>query len=119
MSVGIDPLVAVLNDMRVIDGYHNLYYASYKYKFRNIISKEIEKNDFLKGYYDDWGNRVYAFYNDKNKLEINFLEAKKIGASYVISGFEIQNLNLKLEKKFLVILLLFIAPVTVLSLFRW
>ena len=90
MSVGIDPFVAVLNDMRVIDGYHNLYYASYKYKFRNIISKEIEKNDFLKGYYDGWGNRVYAFYNDKNNLEINFLEAKKIGASYVISGFEVK-----------------------------
>ena len=99
MSVGIDPFVAVLNDMRVIDGYHTLYYASYKYKFRNIISKEIEKNDFLKGYYDGWGNRVYAFYNDKNNLEINFLEAKKIGASYVISGFEIKNSNLKLEKK--------------------
>jgi len=99
MSVGIDPLVAVLNDMRVIDGYHNLYYASYKYKFRNIISKEIKKSDFLKGYYDGWGNRVYAFYNDKNNLQINFLEAKKIGALYVISGFEIKNSNLKLEKK--------------------
>ena len=77
MSVGIDPLVAVLNDMRVIDGYHNLYYASYKYKFRNIISKEIEKNDFLKGYYDDWGIEYMLI--TKNKLEINFLEAKKIG----------------------------------------
>jgi hypothetical protein len=55
--------------------------------------------NFLKDYYDGWGNRVYAFYSDKNNLEINFLEAKKIGASYVISGFEIKNSNLKLEKK--------------------
>ena len=99
MSVGIDPLVAVLNDIKVIDGYHNLYYADYKYKFRNIISEEIKNNEFLKEYYDGWGNRVYAFYNDKNNIKINFLEAKKIGASYVISGFKIKNVNLQLIKK--------------------
>ena len=32
MSVGIDPLVAVMNDIKVIDGYHTLYYLHYKYK---------------------------------------------------------------------------------------
>ena len=99
MSVGIDPLVAVLNDIKVIDGYHNLYYADYKYKFRKIISEEIQNNEFLKGYYDGWGNRVYAFYSDKNNLRLNFLEAKKIGASYIISGFKIKNEKLKLIKR--------------------
>ena len=78
MSVGIDPLVAVLNDIKVIDGYHNLYYADYKYKFRNIISEEIQNNEFLKGYYDGWGNRVYAFYSDKNNLRLNFMISSQI-----------------------------------------
>ena len=69
MSVGLDPLVAVMNDIKVIDGYHNLYYANYKYKFRKIISKEIDDNNFLRGYYDGWGNRVYAFYMTKITLK--------------------------------------------------
>ena len=99
MSVGIDPLVAVMNDIKVIDGYHTLYYLHYKYKFRKIISEEIKDNEFLKDYFDGWGNRVYAFYNDKENLKINFLEAKKIGASFVISGFHIKNNKLKLIKK--------------------
>ncbi len=99
MSVGIDPLVAVMNDIKVIDGYHTLYYLNYKYKFRKIISEEIKDNEFLKDYFDGWGNRVYAFYNDKENLKINFLEAKKIGASFVISGFHIKNDKLKLIKK--------------------
>ena len=88
-----------MNDIKVIDGYHTLYYLHYKYKFRKIISEEIKDNEFLKDYFDGWGNRVYAFYNDKENLKINFLEAKKIGASFVISGFHIKNNNLKLIKK--------------------
>ena len=99
MSVGLDPLVAVVNDMKVIDGYHTLYHASYKKEFRKIIAKEVDKNNFLIGYYDVWANRVYAFYNDKNNLLLNFKESKNLGASFVVSGFEIKSENLKLVKK--------------------
>ena len=99
MSVGVDPLVAVVNDIKVIDGYHTLYYLNYKYKFRKIIRKEIEKSSFLKEYYDGWGNRVYAFYNNKDNLQLDFLKAKEIGAGYIISGFEINNKNLHLRER--------------------
>ena len=99
MSVGLDPLVAVVNDMRVIDGYHTLYHAYYKKKFRKIIAEEVDRSNILIGYYDNWANRVYAFYNDKNNLLINFKEAKNLGASFVISGFKIKSENLKLIKK--------------------
>ena len=34
MSVGLDPMVAVMNDIKVIDGYHTIYPLSYKIKFR-------------------------------------------------------------------------------------
>ena len=61
-----------------------------------IIEKELEKNDVLKSYYDGWGNRIYAFYNEPNNLLINFNEAQKLGAEYVISEFMINNDNLKL-----------------------
>ena len=96
MSVGIDPMIAVMNDIKVIDGYHTIYPMEYKKKFRKIIAAELEANDTLKDYYDNWGNRVYVFFNDKNNLLLNFIEAKNIGATYVISAFSIKSINLEL-----------------------
>ena len=95
MSVGLDPMIAVMNDIKVIDGYHNLYPLSYKFKFIKIIEKELEKNTDLKNYYDSWGSRVYAFYNNQNNIMLNFQAAKKIGADYVISKFPIENNELE------------------------
>jgi len=95
MSIGLDPMIAVMNDLKVIDGYHTLYPKNYHKKFRKIISKELEKNESLKNYYDFMGNRVFVFYNDKNNLLTNFKEAKILGAEYVISSFKIQSANLE------------------------
>ena len=96
MSVGLDPMVAVMNDIKVIDGYHTIYPLSYKIKFRKIIEKELDQNIELKNYYDDWGSRVYAFYNDKNNILLDFQSAKLLGADYVISRFPINNNKLKI-----------------------
>ena len=96
MSVGLDPMIAVMSDIKIIDGYHNIYPLNYKIKFRKIIESELENNIKLKKYYDNWGNRVYAFYNDQNNLLLNFQYAKKLGADYVISKFPIKNSELKI-----------------------
>ena len=96
MSVGLDPMIAVMNDIRVIDGYHTIYPLNYKIKFRKIIERELEKNIKLKNYYDNWGSRVYAFYTDKNNIMLNFQSAKKLNADYVISRFPIKNHELKI-----------------------
>ena len=96
MSVGLDPMIAVMNDIKVIDGYHAIYPLSYKIKFRKIIESELEKNIYLKNYYDGYGSRVYAFYNDKNNIMLNFQSAKTLGADYVISKFPIKNDDLKI-----------------------
>ena len=96
MSVGLDPMIAVMNDIKVIDGYHTIYPLSYKMKFRKIIERELDKNVKLKNYYDQWGSRVYAYHNDKNNILLNFQEAKKLSAEYVISGFPIKNNELEL-----------------------
>ena len=48
MSIGIDPMASVMNNIRVVDGYHNLYSLKYKLKFRKIIEKELDKNNELK-----------------------------------------------------------------------
>lgn len=91
MSIGLDPMVAVMNNIKTIDGYHTLYPLKYKYQFRKIIELELNKNKKLKNYYDNWGSRVYAFIENSNNIQINFSEAKKIGADFVISKFKLSN----------------------------
>lgn len=101
LSIGYDPMIAAMNGINVIDGYHTIYPESYKIKFRKIIEKELQKNSKIKNYYDNWGSRVYAFISDSKNIELNFLEMKKIGAKYVISQYSIDNENIQLiSKKF-------------------
>tara|TARA_Y100000590_G_C15516662_1_gene937619 strand:- start:149 stop:1033 length:885 start_codon:yes stop_codon:yes gene_type:complete len=96
MSVGLDPMIAVMHDISVIDGYHAIYPMSYKIKFRKIIEKELENNLELKNYYDNWGNRLYAYYNDKNNIRLDFKYAKMLGADFIISRFPIKSDELKI-----------------------
>tara|TARA_B100000575_G_scaffold294187_1_gene308502 strand:+ start:2011 stop:3600 length:1590 start_codon:yes stop_codon:yes gene_type:complete len=96
LSLGIDPMIAIANNLATIDGYHNIYPLEYKKKFRLIIEKELQKNTKLKKYYDNWGSRVYGFISDPNNIEINFKQAKNLGADYVISAYNLDNENLML-----------------------
>ena len=96
MSIGLDPMIAVMSNIYVIDGYHTQYPKNYKAEFRKIIKNELEKNTYLKKYFDDWGSKLYAFYDDENNLEIDFNHAKSLGAFFVLSNFIINNENLKL-----------------------
>ena len=89
-------MITAMSDIKVINGYHTLYPLSYKKRFKKIISQEPDSNIKLKNYYDTWGSRVYAFYNDKNNIMLNFRSAKKLSAEYVISGFPIINKELKM-----------------------
>ena len=91
ISIGLDPMAAVVNDISVIDGYHSLYPLSYKLKFRKVIEKQLNYYQDVKKYYDDWGNRVYTFVTDPKIIKINFLQAKLLGAEYVISKYSISN----------------------------
>ena len=89
-------MIAIANDIATIDGYHNIYPLSYKKKFRAVIENEIEKNNDFKKYYDNWGSRIYAFVIDPSNVSINFIEAKNLGAKYVISKYDLSSNRLKL-----------------------
>ena len=91
ISIDLDPMVAVMNNIKVIDGYHNLYPLNYKLKFRKIIEKQLDYYQPLKKYYDDWGARVYTFVEDPEIIRIDFLQAKFLGSEYVISKYSISN----------------------------
>ena len=96
MSINLDPMVAVMNDINVIDGYHALYPLAYKKKFREIIKDELENNESLRNYYDNWGSRVYVFSSNPENVLVDFKQAKKIGAKYVISKNSIKNTYLEI-----------------------
>lgn len=116
-SLGIYPAVALYNGFYTIDGYRFNYPLEYKHEFREIIEKELNKDDNLKKYFDNWGSRCYIFSSelgknylyiktkDKkvNNLKLDTKQMKKIGAEYLFSAVEIVNYkdnNLLFEKKF-------------------
>jgi hypothetical protein len=88
ISIGLDPMIAPMNEVVSIDGYYTLYPLSYKNEFRDIIRKSIlptGKSD----YFEKWGSRLYVFYNDINSVD--FCSAYSLGARFVISKVSIQN----------------------------
>ena len=91
VSIGLDPMVAVMNNIKVLGGYYNLYPLSYKLKFRKIIEKQLDHYENFREYYDTYGQRVYTFVHDPKVIKINFVEAKLLGADYVISKYPISN----------------------------
>ncbi len=115
-SLGIYPCVAQVYGYYVIDGYSDNYPLEYKYRFRKIIEKELEKDPVIKDYYDNWGSRVYVFtakrpddYGAKRQnfvyedLEIDTSLMYEMGCRYIFSAGEIANperLNLKFLSTF-------------------
>ena len=91
----VDPMVAVMNGIYTLDGEHNLYPLSYKRKFYKIIKNELDNDLKFSNYYLKWGHRVYAFVADPKNIKIDFQEAKKQGANFVISKYIVDNKNLE------------------------
>tara|TARA_B100000123_G_C25628514_1_gene383352 strand:- start:164 stop:664 length:501 start_codon:yes stop_codon:yes gene_type:complete len=92
----VDPMVAVMNGIYTLDGEHNLYPLAYKKKFYKIIKKELDSSSEFRDYFLKWGHRVYAFVSDPENVKIDFLEAKKQGANFVISKYLVKNKNLEI-----------------------
>lgn len=114
-SLGVDPVAALYHGFYTVDGYSNNYDVNYKHAFREVIAPELERNDWLREYYDGWGNRCYLFsaeipgyYNIEkgsfwyNDLQINTAVLKDLGCDYILSAAYIVNaedLNLKLLRE--------------------
>jgi hypothetical protein len=67
VSVGLEPDVLLYNGFYNLDGYLNIYPLDYKKRFRSFTEGELMKSDDLKKYFDDWGNRCYAFSSEIGK----------------------------------------------------
>ena len=106
VSIGIHPSISQYNGFYTLDGYSADYPLSYKHQFRRIIAPELEKNQHLRSYFDNWGARAYIMpaqdigyvnrkYNDVvlNKLELNIATLKAMGGKYIISAVRIDTTN--------------------------
>ena len=113
VNIGISPTITVFSGFNNIDAYQNVYPIEFKSKFRNIISKELDKNIELKKSFDNWGSRAYIFSNDLYKygnsykasinIDINTKLLKSYGCKFIFSSNPIYNsnyLNLKYLNKF-------------------
>jgi len=105
LNLGIFPSIAQYNGFRTLDSYQNNYQLSYKHQFEQIISNELDKDDKIRSYFDNWGNRCYLFSSELGRkymfpkktntkvknLEINSIEFKKMNGKYLISSVPIVN----------------------------
>lgn len=104
VSLGIDPAAALYHGFYCLDGYSNNYALEYKHAFREIIAPELERSDYLRNYYDTWGNRCYlfssecpgyytiekhGFYFQDYRLNVEALRG--MGCDYLLSAAYIQN----------------------------
>ncbi|MBP2634333.1 MAG: hypothetical protein H6Q72_240 [Firmicutes bacterium] len=103
-SIGIYPAITQYHGFYTLDGRLNIYPLAYKHAFRQIIAKELDKNQFWRNYFDNWGITCYIFpaeleyyqirksYQLKLKnLELDMQAFKNLGGEYILSAAEITN----------------------------
>ncbi|MCD7805860.1 MAG: DUF6044 family protein [Lachnospiraceae bacterium] len=104
ISLGIDPSAALCHGFYCMDGYSNNYDIEYKNLFRTFIAPELERNDYIREYFDDWGNRCYLFTSELttyitvekgsfwfNDLQIDTAAIKEAGCDFIISAAYVVN----------------------------
>lgn len=103
--VGFVPAIASVNGFYTVDAYSTNYPLDYKRTFRKVIKKELEKNEVLKSYYDNWGSRCYLFSAELGmqfqvrkeeqkvlqQFEIDTEALKELGCNYILSAVKIAN----------------------------
>lgn len=103
-SLGIDPAAALYGGFYCVDGYSNNYSLEYKHRFRQVIAPELDKSDYLKDWFDNWGNRCYlvsaespGYYTIEKggfcfyHLAIDTESLKDMGCTYILSAAYILN----------------------------
>lgn len=100
VSLGIYPAAASYNGFNTLDGYSNNYDVRYKHEFRRVIAPQLDKSQYLSGWFDEWGNRCYLVLAESNNYftfekkwtpytsnyELDFDALKALGCDYIISA---------------------------------
>ena len=104
VSLGIDPAAALYHGFYCLDGYSNNYPAEYKHDFRRVLAPELERSEYLRSYFDGWGNRCYLFSSEcpayytieKNgfyfqEYRLDAAALRELGGDYLLSAAYIAN----------------------------
>lgn len=98
ITVGMHPAIAQYNGLKTLDGYFPNYPLKHKHSFRVIIGNELQKNESLRTYFDEWGSRCYAFsaelgkefMNNQNdtikNLNFDYEHFKSMGGTHILSS---------------------------------
>lgn len=93
LSVGLDPMAAAANGLRVADGYHNLYPLAYKHRFYDVIKAQIEGTEAQTSF-QSWGSRVLTFVSKDSPLRLDFCAAQRLGVTHLIAAFPLDHPHL-------------------------
>ncbi len=104
VSLGIDPAAAYYHGFYCLDGYSNNYALAHKHAFRKVIGPELEKNEYLRVLFDEWGNRCYLFSSECpnyitvekhgfffQNYELDAGALRDMGCDWLLSAAYIQN----------------------------
>lgn len=105
-ALGFHPSVLFYNGFYTIDGYMNNYDVRYKHLFGELIRGELSKNQELKDYFDNWGNRCYLYDDEVGRfidqkaiatrtasLDIDYSIMHRLNCQYIFSTVEIEHLG--------------------------
>ncbi len=112
ICIGLEPAIANFNGIFTLDAYHVNYPLEYKRKIRSIIQGELNKNERIKNYFNNFGSRCYFFVAQtdgdaqirKNNnitiehLDFDYDKLLELNGRYIISAVEINtNINNRLR----------------------
>lgn len=101
--LGMSPAPSLMHGFYAVDGYSNNYPLEYKHLFRRVIAKELEKNEQIRLYFDEWGSRCYLFNGAAGNawmlgkameikyegLEFDMAALRQLDCEYIFSAGEI------------------------------
>ena len=76
IHLGMKPAASQYNGFYTLDALMAIYGLDYKHQFRKIMKQEIEKDEDIMVYYDEWGNWCYLLSSELGKESSAFLIGK-------------------------------------------
>ena len=103
-TIGHDPFVSVVNNIKVTGGYYRYYPLAYKYKYIEIVEdqiKYIEQKSVSSSLtkqiskFKNTGQKLYSFYNEGDEFKINLNKLKELDVKFIVSKYFLENKNLE------------------------
>ncbi len=106
VAYGFHPAILEYNGIYTLDGYLGFYPQSYKEAFREVIAPALDRMEYTRIYFDEWGARCYLYSGTDesivmatrdysavtdNDIYINSEALKNLGCKYIFSRIDISN----------------------------